>query len=170
MKVWTIVFIGLLLTWSLVACGYSPLFNHSTAVLAVAGDGDPGAARSPADVACPLSFSQTRLCAQLNWVKQPSGDETGDFELRFWSLDGGTATGPFVDPALTVSVKLWMPSMGHGSSPVKVSRLLDQHGQPRAGEFTATGVYFVMPGAWEIHVQLKEGSRVVEEVILPIDI
>ncbi|MBI3554828.1 MAG: FixH family protein, partial [Deltaproteobacteria bacterium] len=64
-----------------------------------------------------------------------------------------------------VGVKLWMPAMGHGSSPVNVAHAVDQGGANVPGVFKATNVYFVMPGDWDVHVQLKNGSKVVEETV-----
>ncbi len=47
-----------------------------------------------------------------------------------------------------VSVLLWMPSMGHGSAPVKLDKL-------GPAQFRVTNVYFIMPGDWEIRLSLK---------------
>ena len=43
-------------------------------------------------------------------------------------------------------------------------------GEELPGEFDVTSVFFVMPGAWEIHIQLKAGSSVEDESILSIQI
>ena len=47
--------------------------------------------------------------------------------------------------------------MGHGSSPVKIAP------GSVAGVFSATEVFFVMPGEWEIWIQLKEGTKVFDQ-------
>ena len=68
-------------------------------------------------------------------------------------------------PKIMVAVKLWMPSMGHGSSPVKLDHAKDAGHADVPGVFEVTHVYFVMPGDWEIHVQLKNGPKVIEDAI-----
>ena len=151
------------------ACGQSPFLNHDEA-----RDDHNQASLEELNQStqgqCALSFPQARLCASLTWTVQPGRDTTGAFTLRFWNSATGTSRGPFESPANTVAVRLWMPSMGHGSSPVTVNQLTGSASTPRSGEYEATGVYFVMPGAWDIHVLLKDGARVVEEAILPITI
>ena len=142
------------------ACGQSPLFNHDSAG---GGGGTTPHQRQEDPSACPLSFPRSGLCAALTWTRPPAEEQTGSFELAFWRAGKPESGGPYVDPASTVAVKLWMPAMGHGSSPVKIA-----HGD--AGKFQVTDVYFVMPGDWEIHVLLKNGSNVVDEAVLPVHI
>lgn len=139
---------------ALTSCGISPLFNHRQA--APASSAATGAISS-ANAACPIVFPKAGLCASLEWMKKPTEDQTGSLGLRFWNSTGASASGPYRAPAQKVAVKLWMASMGHGSSPVSV--------QPTTtpGVFEATGVYFSMPGDWEIWVQLKNGNEIVEQ-------
>ena len=66
-----------------------------------------------------------------------------------------------VDLNDSVEVALWMPSMGHGSSPVTVERL-------DTGTYRASEVFFTMKGDWEIRIQLKEGDEVRDQAIVPI--
>ena len=71
---------------------------------------------------------------------------------------------------MNVAAKLWMPAMGHGSSPVKVEKAKDSSGNVIPGIFQGTNVYFITPGDWEVRIQLKQGSTVKEEAILAIHI
>jgi hypothetical protein len=65
-------------------------------------------------------------------------------------------------------IKLWMPSMGHGSSPVKISQALGTAGAPLDGVFNVTNVFFVMPGEWEIRVIVKDGNgNLLDQAALP---
>ena len=105
---------------------------------------------------CALHFSKTGLCGALVWNKTANDSETGELGLSFVRENSSLS----VDPPATPFVYLWMPSMGHGSSPIKTERL-------GGGEFSASGVFFVMPGNWDIHVQLKSGSQVLDEVTVP---
>ena len=137
-----------------VGCGKSPLFNHKNA--------DELKLSNGAGKDCPIVFNQAKLCASLTWTQQPTDEDGGAFTLHFWKK-GGSPSGPFVDPGNKVAVKLWMPSMGHGSSPVKVASAKDVAGKTEEGIFEASEVYFIMPGDWEIWIQLKKGTQVVEQ-------
>jgi len=57
------------------------------------------------------------------------------------------------------NVVLWMPAMGHGSSPIEVAQL-------DTGTYRANHVYFVMPGIWEIHFQVRSQETVKDEAVL----
>ena len=141
-------------------CGKSPLLNHADASSGATGTHNPVLPRSDEERAtCPLLFPKAALCASISWDKQPGSEDAASFTLRYWNRESGSANGPYVDPASTVGVKLWMTAMGHGSSPVNVAHDVDP------GVFKATNVYFVMPGEWDIHVQLKNGAKVVEEAV-----
>jgi hypothetical protein len=132
-------------------CGVSPLLNH---VDADALEREREGVSDP----CPLRFPGAGLCASLTWEVEP-GDQYGEFLLRFWNEAQATAAGPYVDPTLTVAAQLWMPSMNHGSRPAILVTRLD------AGVYRATRANFSMPGDWEIRVQLKNGTSVVEQAV-----
>lgn len=145
-------------------CIESPLLHHATA-------SESESSETLAPAACPLAFPAAGLCASLEWARQPIESESGTFILRFWRAGEGDAiSGPFVDPNGRPFVKLWMPSMGHGSSPVQVAQVKDAQNAPVPGVFEATQVYFVMPGRWEIWVQLKQGSQILEQAKLDVEI
>ena len=151
-------------TFFLVGCLQSPLLHHADAA-------SKARASAPRELSqCTLTFSQVGLCASLDWVKMPAEDEKGEFTLRFWNQNQGTENGPYVDPAQTVFVKLFMPAMGHGSSPVRTSQLKDNSGSSIPGIFDVSEVYFVMPGAWQIIVQLRNGQQTVDQAILNVEI
>jgi len=139
----------------LTACGASPLLNHTNA------DGK----QSPltADAACPLKFSNSGLCAKIDWIVGPDGSNEDSFRLSFWNKETGDSSGPYVNSGHDVAVQLWMPSMGHGSSPVTVAA-------ESTGIYRATRVFFTMPGAWEIRVRLQDGGTLVEQAIQAVNI
>jgi len=60
-------------------------------------------------------------------------------------------------------IQLWMPSMGHGSSPLLVNKIA-------TGVYDVSEVYFIMSGDWQIKVQLLEGSKTIEEINFNYDI
>ncbi len=51
-------------------------------------------------------------------------------------------------------VELYMPMMGHGSSPTQIDRVIDDKGNPVLGAYQVTGMYFTMPGDWEVRATL----------------
>jgi hypothetical protein len=53
---------------------------------------------------------------------------------------------------------LWMPEMGHGSSPIKTTKIDD-------GIYELTNISFIMSGLWDMHFEFKYNDIVVEEVI-----
>lgn len=141
-----------LLAFALMACLNSPLLNHADA------DTEPTKDLRSAEekAACPLTFKTLKLCGSMTWVKKPTRAEKGEFTLRFWNPELGTINGPYIDPGHFVFVKLWMPEMGHGSSPVITRPALESGGAVIPGVFNVTDVYFVMPGEWEIITQLRQ--------------
>ncbi len=145
-----------------IGCVDSPILNHA--------DAAPAEQQLAVESICPIAFTEHNLCASLTWVKQATDSETGEFTLKFWDKTQGSESGPYVTPALTPFVKLWMPSMGHGSSPVHLVATLDAAGAATPGVFSATNVYFIMPGKWEIWVQLKQDAQVIAQAKLDVEI
>jgi hypothetical protein len=143
----------------------SPLFNHASA-------DERGLLTSPApnDKDCPLAFPKSALCAELAWTSALNDQDPATFTLRFWSAASSSAAGPYVTPAHSVKVQLWMPSMGHGSSPVTLAPAQDAASTAIPGIYEGESAYFIMPGAWDVRVQLKQGATTVEEAILPVQI
>ncbi len=119
-----------------------------------------------ADPQCPLEFKTKNLCASLTWTKEPNLGEYGEFLIKFWEKDGGSSNGPYISPAEIVSSRLWMSSMGHGSSPITVEVLKDEAGSSMPGHYRASQVFFVMGGAWEIWIELTSGSTKVDAAMI----
>lgn len=153
---------GFFFVLGLLGCQGSPLFSH-----AAAPDEHQAVETSPDSQTCPLHFEKENLCAELAWVSQPSDEEGGVMTLRFWSATDGSKDGPYIAPAVQPHVYLWMPHHGHGSSPIQTQSLTDAQGSALEGEYKLSGIYFVMPGGWEFHVQLKSNGSVLDEAIMP---
>ena len=150
------------------ACGASPVLHHDTpnrVPQSMTNSSHSGTSSETPKFSCDFEFSSEKLCAQLNWIKKPSSEEPGEFKLSFWKKDQNpNASVIFQNPeAPQVFVKLWMPDMGHGSSPVTVTQASDGHGAPVDGVFSAKGVFFIMTGKWEIQVQLRSSEGVARE-------
>ncbi|MNJ94871.1 hypothetical protein D3C87_125740 [compost metagenome] len=101
-------------------------------------------------------LEKQNLYFDLKWVQGPQTPDVSEFILHFWQKDISSSSGPFVDPVGDLSVVLWMPSMGHGSAPVKIEKL-------EPGVYRVHSVYFIMPGDWEIQVYLKNGNQILDQ-------
>lgn len=112
-----------------------------------------------------LNVCQARFasgyCASIAWVKYPTETDFGSFLFKTFRPNKGDGSAFPVDLGGTPTVVLWMPSMGHDSSPVQVEQL-------DVGTFRATDVFFVMKGQWEIRIQLKVGNEIKDQAIIPI--
>lgn len=177
----SIAAIGIFILCGGTGCGQSPLFNHLSAEAdsqqqeeEEERDGDEGlasaASPSTSNPDCPLSFDKLKLCAQVVWTKRATPQKKGEFILKFWDPVRSTFKGPYLTPRASVFIDLWMPSMGHGSSPVKVSRIAGKTGKPLAGRFRVSDIYFVMPGSWEIRVKLLREKTILDETKVAIKI
>ena len=164
----------LTLAFSSFACGNSPLLNHETASAPNAAnparDQTPPGASTPSNPgtplapgACPLEFPKSGLCASLSWDTALSSDAENRATLRFWDKASGTAAGPYRDVDGEVAFVLWMPAMGHGSSPVTIT-------PQGAGVYSATRVYFIMPGAWDVRVEIKKNHQLFEQTSLSVNL
>ncbi len=89
----------------------------------------------------------------------PTESTAGEFHLTFYSNDNAQTV---ISPAHPFAIELWMPSMGHGSTRVKIQ-------ETSPGQMQVSKVFFIMPGAWEIHFQLKQkdNNEIFEEVSIP---
>ena len=146
------VFAGIL-ALSFFACAEP---RYESVVLAPAADVQTDETETP----CLARFRVSGHCLQWSWETLPSASEPGVLRfkvLRANRLDGSALP---LDLEGTASVVLWMPSMGHGSTPTQTK-------QVDIGSFRATQVYFVMPGEWEIRFQFRQAEKVLDEAVVP---
>lgn len=102
------------------------------------------------------TLPRQHLYFSMEWSQGPRTPEVSEFILRFWPENTTPTDSSLVDPQGDLNVILWMPSMGHGSVPVKVERL-------SAGVYRVSNVYFIMPGDWEVQVYIKNGNQVLDQ-------
>jgi hypothetical protein len=101
---------------------------------------------------------KTGQSVSVVWEKLPTEDGFGSFFFRtFRRNPDGTTTFEDIE---NLAITLWMPSMGHGSSPVTIDHL-------GLGDYRASKVFFSMRGEWEIRFQIKTGQNVQDQVALP---
>lgn len=140
------------------SCGLSPALHHHSA-----DDAKKESSTEAPVAACPFSFPKAGLCASWTWTEHPVSEVTVSAEVKFWSATDGTADGPYVTPSYSLRPFLWMPSMGHGSSPIEVTSV-------STGIYQLKEIYFTMPGDWTLNLQLKNGNQVIEAANIPISI
>lgn len=100
---------------------------------------------------CTLKFPRKNICLQATWASTPDSSVYNEFLLEF---DQPVAPNEF-------SILLWMPSMGHGSVPVKV--------EPQSPtRYRVHNVFFIMPGDWEVRIYLKEQNSTVDQLFIPL--
>jgi hypothetical protein len=102
---------------------------------------------------CAAKFNTSNVCVSLTWEKQPTETDFGSFV--FTLSDGGTGLLTDIAPTANAPLKivLWMPSMGHGSSPVTVEKIAP-------GIFRASQVFFNMKADWEIRFQIGSDQAI----------
>ena len=137
------------------SCGESPLFNHKM-------EGDFSLTNTALSESESLKFKKTDYSFSISWQEGPQMGESR-FILKSWKKDAGTLNGPYQDLDKALHIFLWMPTMGHGSAPVKITKIA-------AGEYEVSSVHFIMGGKWEIKFQLKSGNQVFDEVVVPISL
>lgn len=146
--------ISLLLFLALLSCAEK---KYATRAEIPGGQGKAGQCL----VDCTARFSQSGFCLSHNWETPVKDLELVSFTFKISrpnALDQSPVPVDFADP---VSVTLFMPSMGHGSSPVTLEKL-------DSGTYRATRVFFSMTGDWEVRVQVKNGNDVKDQAVLNI--
>lgn len=110
---------------------------------------------------CSVQFTQAQICVAWYWEKKPTSSEVGSFIFKTFRLNSFDSTAIEVNPVTVPQVQLWMPSMGHGSTPTQVTQL-------DTGTYRAENVFFIMPGEWDIRFQIKDGDTVNDEALVHI--
>jgi hypothetical protein len=87
-------------------------------------------------------------------------------ELRLTLTQKGSDQPPKNLPD-KVFVKLFMPSMGHGSLPTTVVPEVDTSNKSIPGSYLVKDLYFSMGGKWEIQFELKKSGKVVDKATFP---
>jgi hypothetical protein len=125
---------------------------RSLAVVAVLASGllqlacGSGTDPEPQDLSGVTSVAGAFLAS---FTPEPGLPVTGDNALGIELRD---AKGSPVEHA-TIAIEPWMPAHGHGS-----------HVQPKlselgGGAYRAEDIYFTMPGAWELTLDVIDGSQ-----------
>lgn len=102
-----------------------------------------GAATFPADAYITTTSASGALNIEVRTSPQPPSRGVNHVELTITSASDGTPRD-----GLTIDVRPWMPSMGHGSSQPTVT-------PEGGGKYLASEVYLYMPGTWELRTTIS---------------
>ncbi len=126
-----------LFIFSLASCGKSPLLNKVNKNLnEVTGS-----------VLLSEQFAKEQLGFSLDWSVVPGLDELSSFDLK---LERALKINQ------TLNVYIWMPEMGHGSSPIVMNQL-------NSIDYNFSELAFIMPGLWVLHIEILENNQVVDQ-------
>lgn len=106
---------------------------------------------------CKSRFLNSGYCLLWHWEKKPTSSQAGSLIFKIVRANALDDSPVPVDQNWLPILVLWMPSMGHGSTPTSVQRV-------DVGSYRATNVFFIMPGEWELKFQLKDANKVHDEV------
>ncbi len=137
MKTLIILFALLLIT----ACGKSPLQMKKNSDGAIVTELEAGKV-----------LKTTDQSLTINWLSPINSTDEGHALLIV--KKNGVAS----DLSGDYKIFLWMPDMGHGSSPITVKKL-------GTGVYDLSQIYFIMDGLWQLRLQLNKGSDVLDEQI-----
>lgn len=126
-----------LFIFTLASCGKSPLLNKVSPPLSEITGG----------VLLTEQFRQEQLGFSVNWIISPALDDLSSFEFK---LERPLRNNQ------SLNVYIWMPEMGHGSSPVEMKQL-------NSTDYLFSELAFIMPGLWVLHVEILENNQVMDQ-------
>lgn len=101
-----------------------------------------------------LSFANGKIQALISWKVGPQVESESSMVVEFKTNE--------VNPT-DLKVVLFMPDMGHGSSPTKVEKISDS-------SFKVSKIYFSMPGLWEVRLTIKNENGAKETKFFTVQI
>lgn len=102
-------------------------------------------------------FKTTQHSIALNWLSPINSSEEAHALLI---VKKNNIAADLPEP---VKIFLWMPTMGHGSSPITVKKI-------GTGLYDLSQIYFIMDGFWQLRVQLRNGNETLEEQLFEMTI
>lgn len=115
------------------------------------------AGKTEANAECSITFSESKLCLSWYWENKPTAKQAGSLIFKIYRLNEFDKTSIPVDFKQSPDVVLWMPNMGHGSTPTQTTPL-------DVGTYRASNVFFIMPGDWDIRFLVKDENDITKTV------
>ena len=110
---------------------------------------------------CDVYFEKLTACGKLTWSGTSVSTPGTQFQMNIVEFSDSSQIEKLAGASLKVI--LWMPSMGHGSSPTSVNKISDT-------SFDVSNVHFIMGGYWEIRFELYQGSTLIDKTMLALEI
>jgi|GEM_PF-2497339 len=108
---------------------------------------------------CPLAFSGSGLCGNVEWVSGPFINKPSHFTLTFWK--NGDSTHQPINVEQELKVYSWM-TMGHGHAhggpKMTLVKLSDGIYEVRDAKFFMGG----MDGYWDVRVDLLQQGQLLD--------
>ena len=92
-------------------------------------------------------FPNKNISFSINWLSNPNLDDLSSFELKLSKQ---------LSQNQVLSIYIWMPEMGHGSSPVVIK-------QVNSTDYNVYELAFIMPGLWVLHIEILENNKVIDQ-------
>lgn len=108
---------------------------------------------------CSIAFKSSGICLSYVWESQPNTSDYSQLVFKIFRLSQYDSTPIEIDSPSIPQVVLWMPSMGHGSTPTEVERL-------DVGTYRAKNIFFIMPGEWDIHFRFTNDVGTQDEATI----
>lgn len=112
---------------------------------------------------CDVYFEKLEACAKINWKNPEISSAEAPFTFQIVHSDNPAKLELLKSAKL--EVVLWMPAMGHGSSPTEVKQVDDL-------TYDVSRVYFIMGGEWEIRFKFtnKDTGQTIDTGVSRINI
>lgn len=109
---------------------------------------------TPNPTKCSTQFKNLKLCIATQWLVNPSTTQASQVKITLYSPESGTGTPSLILPPLKFHAYLWMPEHGHGSSPIEITEV--------DGSYLLSDIWFIMPGLWELRLEVLKGTEIVD--------
>ena len=124
---------------TLISCGKSPLLKE---IKSISGNDK---------ITSALKFKTTNQFIQINFLTNLDTFSDKSALLIF------NTNGTIADPKnYLIGARLWMRDMGHGSTPIKITKLSN-------GIYLLEEITFIMTVEWQLHIELKDQSNKIIE-------
>lgn len=118
---------------------------------------------------CKWQMNSVDACLQVVWESGPTvGKRDGAMKFRLIGPASSKTPNELILLETPPYLEIFMPAMGHGSDPIKVSAV---KGEP--GVYRATGIFFSMFGHWEFRVRLldrDDKNKILDQIVIPLDL
>lgn len=97
-----------------------------------------------------MQFPEQGLVVKFQFLTEPGTGKDSQALLETFDLQSGQPVA--INQKL--QVKLWMPSMNHGSAPTQIQRWVETDGTVSITKYLIKNVYFTMGGQWQVLVTI----------------